>query len=122
MSAYAPAARCGYILFRIDRMLRPSVVLQHATVGIYAGASTSRYSRRSEAHHALARSVSLFHSFLRPLGDALTEETVSEVAGLEENSVREELLAIYGNITVATKIYQLVSVYETQQYGIIILI
>ena len=59
--------------------------------------------------------MSLFHTFLRPLGDALTNETVREVADQVEGvvygniTVREELYYIYGNITVATKIDQLVS-------------
>lgn len=60
--------------------------------------------------------MSLFHTFLRPLGDALTNETVREVADqvvkdsvYGNMTVREELYYIYGNITVASKIYQLVS-------------
>ena len=85
--------------------------MQGATVGLY-----SRRLNETYPYEGLARSVSLFHSFLRPLGDALTEETVREIAGLEEDSVREELLAIYGSITVATKIYQLVSAVKIIMY------
>ena len=82
---------------------------QHSTVRLYVGELLDGQYSKSDANHALAKSVSLFHTFLRPLGNALTNETVREVIDQEEGSVREELFFAYGNITVATKIYQLVS-------------
>lgn len=84
-------------------------MLQHATVGLYAGELNGEHSRKSDADHALAKSVSIFRTFVRPLGNALTNETVRAVIGQGEDSVREDLHYVYGNITVATKIYQLVS-------------
>lgn len=57
----------------------------------------------------MAASVSIFQSFLRPFGDALTEETLREVVEMQPNSVRKELLEIYRALaTVAIKTYQLV--------------
>ena len=62
-------------------------------------------------HHLLAASVSIFHTFLRPFGIALTEETLREVAQMANGSVRQELYDIYDYlVTAATKTYQLVSI------------
>ena len=61
-----------------------------------------------QVDHALAARVSIFHMFLRPVGDALVSETLREVAEMED-SFREELFDVYGDLAaVATKLYQLV--------------
>ena len=58
--------------------------------------------------HYIASSVAYFYSFIRPVGDVLTNETVREVIDLEPGfatdlaAVRETL------IVVASNIYQLV--------------
>ena len=70
-----------------------------------------------EVHYSIAASVSIFQSFLRPFGDALTEETLREVAQQQPDTVRQDLYDIYGSLaTAATKTYQLVRLYIRCDY------
>ena len=91
-----------------------TLVAQWANAGVYdnTGANSIAPIGRVQlhaVHHLLAASVSIFHSFLRPFGVALTEETLREVAQMDNGSVRQELYDIYDNlVTAATKTYQLV--------------
>ena len=63
----------------------------------------------SEVHYSVAASVSVFQTFLRPMGLALTEETVREVVRRERDTVRRDLSVVYNNLaTAAAKTYQLV--------------
>lgn len=91
--------------------------LQSANVGVYN--STLIHNQPmllSSVHHSMAKSVSIFQSFLRPFGVSLTEETLREVVLMQPGSVREELYDIYDFLaTVTTKIYQLVCHYTLTQ-------
>lgn len=63
----------------------------------------------SQVHSLLAASVSIYQTFLRPLGVALTNETVREIVYMERDTVRRELTDIYDSLAaVAMKTYQLV--------------
>ena len=84
---------------------------QHAIVGIY---TESLINDDVPTGHALAVGVTAFRSFLRPLGQVLTEETVREVICRKEDSVWKELDSVFGNATTAAKkLYQLVSFFLT---------
>lgn len=64
----------------------------------------------SDVHYNLAASVSIFQTFLRPLGLALTEEAVRDVVRRERNTVYRELYDVFSSVaTAANKTYQLVS-------------
>ena len=64
----------------------------------------------SDVHYNLAASVSIFQTFLRPVGLALTEETVREVVHRERNTVYRELPVVFSSVAIAAiKTYQLVS-------------
>lgn len=90
------------------------VYAQWATVGVYNNAGVnsiapSGHMQLHTVHYSVAASVSIFQSFLRPIGAALTEETLREVALMERDTVRQELYDIYGSLAAAsTRTYQLV--------------
>ena len=100
-------------MFLHDCSLTYSVVFgeQWATVGLYGGSlAPSGHMQLSDVHYSVAASVSVFQTFLRPLGLALTEETVREVVRREAGTVRRELSEIYSKLAIAAKkTYQLVS-------------
>ena len=83
---------------------------QWATVGFYSDSlAPSGHMQLSEVHYSVAASVSVFQTFLRPMGLALTEETVREVVRRERDTVRRDLSVVYNNLaTAAAKTYQLV--------------
>lgn len=91
-------------------------LLQRANVGVYNSTLIHTYMLLNSVHHSMAKSVSIFQSFLRPFGDSLTEETLREVVLMQPGSVREELYDIYDFLaTVTTKTYQLVCHYTFTQ-------
>ena len=84
--------------------------MQWATVGLYGGSiAPSGHMQISEVHYSLAASVSIFHTFLRPLGHALTEETVREVVRMERDTVSRQLSEVFSSLAAASEsTYQLV--------------
>ena len=88
--------------------------VQWANAGVYDNSGEKSIAPSGSTplyvvHHLLAASVSVFHTFLRPFGVALTEETLREVTRMANGSVRQELYDIYDYlVTAATKTYQLV--------------
>ena len=105
------------IIYRTCRItvLSSLVCAQWATVGVYNNAGVNSIAPSGHmllyaVHYSVAASVSIFQSFLRPIGAALTEETLREVAQMERDTVRQELYDVYGSLaTAATRAYQLVS-------------
>ena len=63
----------------------------------------------SDYGHALAASVGRLYTFVRPVGDVLTNETVREVIDMEEGFAEDfsDVLTKVGEV--ATKLYDLVS-------------
>lgn len=91
-------------------------LLQRANVGVYNSTLIHTHMLLNSVHHSMAKSVSIFQSFLRPFGDSLTEETLRGVVLMQPGSVREELYDIYDFLaTVTTKTYQLVCHYTFTQ-------
>ena len=83
-----------------------------ATVGIYGSqriiSSTSSDNTNSDYGHAMAKSVAYYYSFVRPLGEVLTNETVREVVNREEGYCDEFSIALNKTTVVINKIYKLV--------------
>ena len=84
---------------------------QWATVGLYTNSIyPNGHMLISDVHYNLAASVSIFQTFLRPLGLALTEEAVRDVVRRERNTAYRELYDVFSSVaTAANKTYQLVS-------------
>lgn len=86
---------------------------QWATVGLYSPIALSGQTLLPTVHYYFAASVSAFQTFLRPLGAALTEETVRGVVRRERNTVYKDLAKVFSSVaTAANKTYQLVSQYQ----------
>ncbi|CAI8034288.1 hypothetical protein GBAR_LOCUS19322 [Geodia barretti] len=94
---------------------------QWATVGLYTNSIyPNGHMLISDVHYNLAASVSIFQTFLRPLGLALTEEAVRDVVRRERNTVYRELYDVFSSVaTAANKTYQLVKS-DTNIHGCIV--
>lgn len=84
--------------------------MQRAVVGIYGDSEHTLITNETEYYygHYFASSVAYFYSFIRPVGDVLTNETVREVIDLEPGFATDLAASREKLIVVATNIYRLV--------------
>ena len=79
-----------------------------SNAGILDSSISDCSARRSEYAYAIAYSVSRLQLFLRPIGDALTNETVREVIE-RQAGFSNTFLTIHGKLATLTKdVYTLV--------------
>ena len=79
-------------------------------MGIYGDPEHTIITNETEYNygHYIAASVAYFYSFIRPIGDVLTNETVREVIDMEPGFEADFAAARGKLIAVASNIYQLV--------------